>query len=220
MATINGKKGYWPSRISPTVKETGKPAWDELITCKKCGRGDSITHRNTRSSNAGHTPTIAAFAKKGWIKINMGQGVCPVCSSAPIIEKAKEMASPQPNDKTPIVAMRSPAAQAKIPELYLMLGEAYEPKTKSYKKDWSDARIAADLGMAEDFVRARREMDFGPLAPPKADPLAEIDKAFADVEKYKLTGSTAVDELYGQIGKLNAAIANARRMLDAAKAGL
>lgn len=136
----------------------------QVIACSRCGAEE------TKSAAHGvrvdeHT-LATAFRSKGWrVEDRRDRHLCPACAAkqqdearARRAEKEAALAEQKPD--------RSPAAAVKLGELYMMLSDAYEPARKLYKQGWSDDRIAKETGLAIEFVRSRREQDFGPLAPP------------------------------------------------------
>ena len=62
-------------------------------------------------------------------------------------------------------ADRSPAASTALPLLYMALGDNYDRAKKSYKGNYTDEQIAKETGLSVEFVKQRREADFGPLVP-------------------------------------------------------
>lgn len=134
------------------------------IVCSRCGADEwkSAAH-GVRVDE--HT-MANVFRTKGWrVEQRKDRHLCPSC-----VAKDQEQARARRAEKEAAMAEqkseRSPAAAVKLGELYMMLSDAYEPARKVYKPGWSDDRIAKETGLAIEFVRARREQDFGPLAPP------------------------------------------------------
>lgn len=134
------------------------------IVCSRCGADEwkSAAH-GVRVDE--HT-MANVFRAKGWrVEQRRDRHLCPSCTA-----KDQEQARARRAEKEAAMAEqkseRSPAAAVKLGELYMMLSDAYEPARKLYKQGWSDDRIAKETGLAIEFVRSRREQDFGPLAPP------------------------------------------------------
>ena len=116
---------------------------------------------------------------------------------------------------TSIAPARSALALKALPELYMALGDYYDADKKAYKPGWSDDKIASQLKLAPEFVRDRREKDFGPLA--KASPLAEIERALAMIDADKLTENLPLNQFLPKIGKMNLAIEGLRAAIIKAK---
>jgi hypothetical protein len=156
------------------VDAAGKPYECHAIVCGTCGAEDQI-----RINPTALPPTAAAkkFQNKGWdVNKNVGRHVCPACQVKR--KEARAMAAtkitipdatakgwPTPQQQpAPAASDRSPGATKAIPLLYMALDEAYDLGRKTYREGWSDERIAKETGLGLDFVRKRREDDFGPLA--------------------------------------------------------
>lgn len=170
-------RDMWPAHF--VARDGGAPGWNAVITCRKCGAEDETRRASARSRHGGNRLLERTFAGRVWTKITLGAGVCPACSTKP---KEDMEVTAQQQTTQPLQLVKSPAMKARIPELYMVLEDAYDPALKVYRKGMTDAKIAADLGMSEDFVRQRREQDFGPLIPPKIDPIEKIGDSFAAVE--------------------------------------
>lgn len=136
----------------------------QMIRCSSCGSEDHVG--SGQSSRLPEEVIATRFRAKGWrVEQRKDRHLCPSC-----VAKDQEQARARRAEKEAALAEqkpdRSPAAAVKLGELYMMLSDAYEPARKVYKPGWSDDRIAKETGLAIEFVRARREQDFGPLAPP------------------------------------------------------
>ncbi|MCW2275094.1 hypothetical protein GJ654_10200 [Rhodoblastus acidophilus] len=125
----------------------------------------------------------AKFRKLGWLVRAVGKHVCPNCQvsdrnhnpnpqegvMAPPLSLKDRLEQPKAQPaKEPAKAERSIAAKSAIPLLYMALDEGYDRAGQDYKPGYSDERIAKETGLAVEFVRARRESDFGPIRDPKA----------------------------------------------------
>lgn len=217
----SGNDPVWPHVFTPI---DGKPRWSYVIECK-CGATEQTPVRSNADNDKISVEITRRFTKLGWTKIaSTGRGLCPDCSKShkPTGDNAmaplpKTANIPQLSVVETASPMRSPAAVAKMTDLYLSLGEYYDPQLKEYKKGYSDARIAKELGMAEEFVRQRREMDFGPLVP-KVDHIAKIADAFAALEKLKMTGTVTLAEVSGRIAHMEPAFAYLKQVIEEARA--
>ena len=136
----------------------------QMIRCSSCGSEDHVG--SGQGSRLPEEVIATRFRAKGWcVEQRKDRHLCPSC-----VAKDQEQVRARRAEKEAATAEqkseRSPAAAVKLGELYMMLSDAYEPARKLYKTGWSDDRIAKETGLAVEFVRARREQDFGPLAPP------------------------------------------------------
>ena len=179
------------------------------VRCTKCEQGydDLALKRNTRNTDD-DTEIVKIFARKGWTKLHFGKGVCPDCNKPKPKPKEEELNAPA---KPPVE--RSPKAIKALPELYMMLGDYYDPIKKAYKPGWSDEKIADDLELSVQFVRDRRESDFGKLEAP-ADPLAQVRLSFAEVERLQIPANIPLNELPQRLVAMSAAIQSLRTRLD------
>lgn len=172
------------------------PHYVQMITCKSCPGHDAVAaHQGRRAADV----IGGIFQTRGWIVGDRGKHVCPACRKAARRQPKKDTSVAETIFKTP-VPPRSPVAQSKLGDLYMILSEAYVGADKTYKAGWSDVRIAKETGLAEEFVKLRREQDFGPLV---VDTLAEDLRAAIKVmaiEQDKLRdGVAAVMRLVGNV---------------------
>lgn len=146
-----------------------------------CGTEATLSAHST--CLPGHA-VAAKFRKLGWLVRTVGKHVCPNCqindrnpnkprevAAMPPSHSLKdriEQPKAAPATKDTLKAERSPAAKSAIPLLYMALDEGYDRTAQDYKPGYSDERIAKETGLAVEFVRARRESDFGPIRDPKS----------------------------------------------------
>lgn len=144
------------------------------------------------------------FRRKGWLVADLGKHICPACRTKKAAKKKDEAL------KEEVIVMaaateRSPAAVSKLPELYMILGDAYDPMRKNYKEGWSDERIAKETGLSPDFVAKRREVDFGPVKDTTLEDLSkQISAYIGSVDEIGISSEVirgAVKELQEKICK-------------------
>jgi len=198
----------WPRVYHPV---NGAPGWGNVITCRKCEAQEVSPCRSQAVSMRGSDDVVKQFSRKGWKKIEVGRGNCPACSQPKNRSHKMQVAA----NITSIAPARSALALKALPELYMALGDYYDADKKAYKPGWSDDKIASQLKLAPEFVRDRREKDFGPLA--KASPLAEIERALALIDADKLTENLPLNQILPKIGKMNLAIEGLRAAIIKAK---
>lgn len=79
--------------------------------------------------------------------------------------RTSEEQSPMSEEQQPFIVATPAAGHAKR-LIYLALEDAYDEVAKRYKTGYSDASIAAEVGMAEALVKTIREESYGPLGEP------------------------------------------------------
>lgn len=153
--------------------DTGNSFECHAIACSQCGVEDHV--RIITTLLPAHA-VAKKFKINGWaVARDAKKHLCPAClaqkKSTPKVETMSEVIANLASDANTELVARSPAAQAAIPLLYMSLGDAYDPARKRYKDGWSDERIAKEIALSVDFVRARREADFGPVVDTRVDEL-------------------------------------------------
>jgi len=196
----------------------------QTIVCSRCGVEDIQA-----ATGGGRVPehVIATrFRTKGWrVEDRKDRHLCPACIAAVEAEKPKK--------KEAAVAVepdRSPAAKARLGDLYMMLADAYQPSTKTYRDGWSDDRIASECELSVEFVRQRREQDFGPLAPPDrtVEELARMTKEAtiligqlaqetARHQAFVAERTTAINSALTMLGELSQRLSDAKAVSGARK---
>lgn len=138
------------------------------IVCGECGASERITCNN----HAGGLPQDAIrqkFRNKGWgIGSKDGQDLCPSCQ-AQRTRKAKIVKEEGSNiiviaTNEPETISDQPSREATREEkriVFARINDVYADETTGYKTGWSDAAVAADLGVPVDWVSAVREEHFG-----------------------------------------------------------
>lgn len=103
-----------------------------------------------------HHVIAQKFQKLGW-KMSRKTAACPECQK-PKQEKPAMVKPTLVSDQTPV----EPSPQL-LRDAMLALSEAFDEHTGSYTENYSDARIAKELGMAANAIIMIREKYFGPL---------------------------------------------------------
>lgn len=142
----------------------------QVVKCDRCGaRAEFRCYPSPLSPDA----IVKKLHQKKW---RVGSDIaCADClkkekAARPVFERKAIMAESKPVAPEAKPA-RSLSASEKLPELYLLLDEVYDRVAKNYKNGNSDNTVAATTGLSPEFVKQRREMDFGPLEPPKPTPI-------------------------------------------------
>lgn len=145
------------------------------IECSQCGAHDEWTI-------AGGTPPPEMlpkhFTQKGW---NLRKRpICPLCNSPQKKENTMSNVAPITPDITP-----TPSARAARAEAVTAIVSYFNVAEGRYDDGWSDARIAKETGLPEDWVAKRRNEDFGPIKEPKefAELRAEAKSLASEIGK-------------------------------------
>lgn len=190
----------------PAASEAADGVRGYVITCRDCPATDFVSN-----SHGPHLPIEVVgkkFAQRGWeIGNSRAKDRCPACQQARRAEHAaraakRSAAADSPKDDTMKVnghPQITPAASAKIAELYLTLDEAYDREKRVYKPGYSDKTIAEKLGLSPDLVTKRREVDFGPLV---ADTTGEdLRRVIADLQQIDVDIGDLVAKLATRLGE-------------------
>lgn len=157
--TIYGRQSAWEGLVP--FFDGGK--FCARATCATCG-----ANRVWRSERGGDPSISVKRARQsGW---RLGRITCPDC-----VAKAKEKKVNTKANVTPIKAdtqIPSPDARQKRRDAHELIALAFDLANGIYKDGYSDARIAKETGLSEDWVARRREDEFGPLKEP--DELAAL----------------------------------------------
>ena len=197
------------------VSFEGRSAQIAVCTC-----GNTIAN-HLQGGRASDEVLARAFGKKGWnIDLKRGRFKCPKCIEAEIAARRlkneeKKMSANQsvPPTKT-MPSEESVFAKQLMMEL---LSKGYDLKMREYRPGWTDARIAAECSLSVDFIAKRREEDFGPVTPPRPDPMIEIASRLNDLsilakaiveDVQRISG--AATNLRGGIAKFSESLENMR----------
>lgn len=131
------------------------------IKCSKCGVSEKIS-TNNRSGSMPPEGLIARFRAKGWIVGNReGSDICPSC-----VEKQKKI---KPVKENNVVELNT-AIKAEPPRemsrddrrvIFAKINDVYLDEKQGYSREWSDRRVAEDLGVPLAWVKTIREENFG-----------------------------------------------------------
>lgn len=171
--------------VNRKLADDGMPVPGHVIACSACGSEDFFSYRG------GRMPTVVVskkFRNRGWCVGDGDDHVCPTCAGtfravkprpnhsaaaalktapqpdAPInIPSFEEAMAKSATVAPPAQMVRSPAAATGLGLLYMALADNFDPTKGRYRGDWSDEKVAKETGLALDFVRQRRESDFGPI---------------------------------------------------------
>jgi hypothetical protein len=165
------------------------------VTCRSCGEVGEMQQNSIRT-----LPPDAVdkyFRIRGWSVGNRPNGdTCPACKRKPRTPKLEivEVTTENPPMNVPAtipVKAEPPRAMTREDRriVYAKVEDTYDVKLNAYSGDWSDHKVAVDLGVPRAWVRDIREEFFGP----------EIDAATAkrraDIAEAKVMHENIVLEL-------------------------
>lgn len=190
----------------PVVSHGGRPA--QIATCA-CGvQAVNYAH----NGRAGIEVVARKFQRAGWnVDIRHGHHKCPACVEVEIKQKRMEKqgeggAAMTKQDAT----VKLPPSEDSVLAKQMMmetLVDAYDLKARDYRPGWDDQKIAEKCKLSVEFVRRRREEDFGPVAPPKPDPMVEIAKRTEALSAALKPVSDEVERIYGATTNLRGSCA-------------
>ena len=148
------------------------------MLCSKCGAVEKIPFAGAVAPEF----VSEKFRQKGWtVATHEGGDVCPKCATRRKPRKAEAA------ETSNVVELASHAIVAEPPRemsredrriVFAKINEVYLDENKGYDPPWTDAKVAADLGVPRDWVRVVREENFGAEAGN-----SEIDDVLAEARK-------------------------------------
>jgi len=171
------------TKISQFDRNIGRSLTGLRIVCSKCGHHEDFFRRNGPAH-----PVHAAqvFINHGWV---VGGGPkadrCPDCVAAmnakpePKAEpKQEEMPMLNP-DQVKQIAMPEKKGMERADRMLIMqkLMEVYPEPDKGYNEDWTDDKVAKDMGVPVEWIAEIREQNFGP-----AINAAALDAKYKELE--------------------------------------
>lgn len=161
----------------------GKTLKGARIVCSSCeAHQEYYNHQGTVSTE--HLEK--EFARKGWyVGATNKKDICPTCRDRrthkntvhqlhipeAINRKAEEtmtinvkptIVSSEPTTNVPAVIPPKAMDRTERRLVFAKLNEVYMDETSGYSEDWTDAKVAADLGVPVAWVSEVRDADFGP----------------------------------------------------------
>jgi len=156
------------------------------LICAQCGAKSTITDSRRLPPEA----VCSRFHRQGWV--TGGRPMCPSCASSKrprlVIDNLKFVEAEEMSAEKVIEdAATSEAAKKAKRLIYFALEDYYDDVAKRYKDGRSDKSVAAEIGVAEAFVKKIREEDFGPLSEPDEVAKLRADLSALSSEIGKLT---------------------------------
>lgn len=149
-----------------------------VATCGHCGVVGTVP-TNTFKGSSGNTAdeqeqkfVSRRLENLGWkIGTKPQQHRCPGCFSAIKISAVRKSERKMPDSKVEAVLAKFPTSSAGAQMsredrriIFEKLNEVYLDEKSGYSVDWTDAKVASDLGIARSWVAKVREEMFGPEA--------------------------------------------------------
>ena len=193
--------------------EAGRRRVHRLV-CRECGTIDDIsanTHPGTRAAE----DLLNIWRRRGWeIGSKPHKDVCPGCASA--TRKARrERKQDDPHHTAEIIPMPTPTCdpvpagppiEAEPPTemtrddrrvIFARLQDVYLDEASGYQSNWTDKRVAEDLGVPRAWVAQIRDENFGPEHSNEEikATLAEMVRWQADIERAVEEGKAVAEEV-------------------------
>jgi len=180
------------------------------IICSKCESADVILMKAILPEDV----IGKKFRQKGW---DLEPDTCPACVAArrepTTTEKEEDIMAEPASNVTPLTpplpSKDSIRAQAR---LMRMLTDHFDDKEGAYINDYSDERVAKEVGLSLSVVEAFRREAFGDLKEPKELQAIKDDVTMLELRiEDEFAGLTK--SLGEEIGKLRTRIAELERMV-------
>lgn len=179
------------------------------ITCSGCGDKAQLSPNNA----AGVLPPQIVqrkFMQRGWeVGATPRKDVCPACQRKEAdvpkiakIDKNLRVVELRPAQEPQVAAVHPSREDRRI--ILSKLHEAYQDEATGYRPGWSDKRVAADLGVREDWVQELRQENFGDLAVSALDDQirAEAKKIREELEELELQAQITLTQLTERMQEL------------------
>lgn len=194
------------------------------IRCRHCGEHDTISLK----MGASLLPPAAIekkFTQKGWaVGSNENWDTCPNCVNKYTAKPALTIVPKEPTPVVEEVTPMKPEPKLVVTEpramqrddrriIFEKLNGVYLDEKRGYDPEWSDHRVATDLGVPRIWVEQVREEMFGPVA---TNPNIEaFTKGLKELSAYK-DQLSEVENVRKQLDQLRTLIGgiNIASMLD------
>lgn len=164
-----------------------------VVTCRNCSKVENL-HIKTAY---GLLPPVAIekkFAQKGWeIGTNDRRDICPNCvaqrDAKPVLKIVPKAEEPPVEEvievKPELVVKTEPRTMQRDDRriIFEKLNGVYLDEKRGYDNDWSDHKVATDLGVPRAWVEQVREEMFGPIN--TNGDIEEFMRGVAEVAKFK-----------------------------------
>ena len=178
-----------------TVPNSGKPSRGFKIQCGHCAFNGAIALNSSLSGESEARVIQRKFEAIGWkIAKSQTQHRCPKCFSA--IKNAAIVKSQKAKEMTP--ATVEPPREMGREDKRLIFAKIHEVYgDNSYLESWTDAKVAADLGVPRAWVKSVRETDFGDEGRNEEikEAIAEAKRMLGDVRAVAPKADAIMEEL-------------------------
>lgn len=155
--------------VRTIVPSGGARTRGAISTCGHCGVVGTVPVNTFKGGNADEQEEKFVARKlenAGWlIGKKSNQNRCPGCYSA-IKASAKRKAADKMSNEQKVVAVASFQNMSRDDRriIFEKLNDVYQDEKTGYSADWTDAKVASDLGVARAWVSKVRDEMFGPEA--------------------------------------------------------
>lgn len=165
--------GYLLTLFTRTIVPSGGlKAKGFVATCGHCGVVGTVpvnTFKGQPSDEVEERFVARKLESSGWlIGKKLSQHRCPGCYSAIKISAKRKQTEPKMHNdpKVRAVLAEFPASKEMTREdrrvIFEKLNEVYVDEKQGYSEQWTDAKVATDLGTPRSWVAKVREEMFGP----------------------------------------------------------
>lgn len=207
----------------PVVKpDFRSPRQAHRITCSGC----AFTSDMTISRVAGLPPEVTArkFQQRGWlIGKSAHHDLCPACvagNAKPSKAKESNVTNMKAAPPAPIVNIRPEAPREPTVEqrriIFSSINDHYLDAKRGYADDWTDQKIATDLGVPRAWVTTMRDENFGPARDNEAiqAALVEYERLRTDVSALQgnlIATATAMERIEKRLRELEPRVASIKK---------
>lgn len=201
-----------------TVVISGK-RWPVFRTkCQDCTT--TIDYRNNQDRNI-HPDIVRKYiTRRGWVEDKRNRFTCPKCSTEAMLARrtrttgTKDMHHYSDDPRTPAAqapAKPQPAKPAALTpaqtvQVVTAMSLYFDAKARAYTGGYSDERVAAELGLPLDAVRAFRREAYGDLAVPVE--IAALHQRMEDSRRQVDGIRTSLDKAIAEQAAIRSALDN------------
>lgn len=181
---LNGKKLMKCFDYAQIVID-GKPLRALRIVCAKCGKTEVVRVNTMSGAREGmdtkeHQFAARRFSEMGWeVGANSSRHRCPGCA----VTDEKQGETSMALNITPLPVRQMTREDRRI--IFEKLNEVYLDEKHGYSDDWTDKKVANDLGVPQAWVAQIRDENFGSIGTNASidDDLAKISQHIEEMRK-------------------------------------
>jgi len=216
------RREYSRTRQFPTISHKGEDGRTHLrpvIECSACHTRESVVRQST-------THDTDLFEKKGWeVGKNHAHDLCPMCikerDRAKVV-KMEDHVKKNGEDMAKVAdrlteVRHVPAAMLEMSKedgriISRLIEDRWDEQGGCYKPGWSDAKLAEEVKRPVEWIKARRELDFGGTG---EDPgIVDFLKAQVALSSELAGLRSEMDLLAGSVSELSSAHQKVQRQLE------